>query len=297
MKKCIASILAGLMIMSTLLAQTDSLSVGKLKYESAKEKIESDALASYSNSLTTAMAPLKQKGDLDTFLTIQKELERINADKTIDSTNSSSGLIHLNATKCVTDRNQKLQNLIKQYVAYLEGLIKQAMLTNKIEDAKEIKTELDKAKFLLADLESKLPNVEQPKKAEPPTASAPIKLPKVRISSRAKEYEKHHYLVVKEIMSWEKAKAACEKAGGHLVTFSTKEENDFVKSLGGGDYWIGLTKLSGKWEWVDGSEVSYTDWGKSDIPAPYVRFGFGTGVWRWGTDMKKNAGYICEWDY
>ncbi|MDD4869849.1 MAG: C-type lectin domain-containing protein [Kiritimatiellae bacterium] len=162
MKKCIVSILAGLITISTLLAQTDSLSVGKLKYESAKARIESDALAAYSNSLVAAMVPLKQKGDLDTFLIVRKELERISVEKTIGSTNSTAGIINLNATRCDVEKSQKVQALTKQYVAYLEGLIKQAMLANKIDDAKGIKAELDRVKFEQADSESKVVKVAEP---------------------------------------------------------------------------------------------------------------------------------------
>lgn len=171
MKKHIVSVLAGLLIVSSLVAQVDSLSVSKTKYESARTKIESDAMASYSNSLVAVMATLKQKGDLDTFLAVQKELERLGIKKTLGNTNSTVSVINLNAAKYTSDVNQKLQNLIKQYIVYLEGLIKQAMVTNKIDEAKEIKIEIDRVKFEHADLESKLPKVEQ-SKAEAKQAEA-----------------------------------------------------------------------------------------------------------------------------
>lgn len=144
-------------------AQTNSFESLKARYESAKSKIESEAFDAYSNSLVAAMAPLKQKGDLDTFLMIQNELKRLSVERMITSSNVQPEVVSVISKKIDTDENQKIATLTKQYVQYLEGLIKQLMSADKIEDAKEVKAELEKVKFLLADLESKLPKVEQSK--------------------------------------------------------------------------------------------------------------------------------------
>ena len=60
-----------------------------------------------------------------------------------------------------------------------------------------------------------------------------------------------------EHLSWTEAKQACEEMGGHLVTITSQEENDFVQSLhrgGSVQAWIGMSELDeiGNWKWVTG---------------------------------------------
>jgi hypothetical protein len=274
MKKCIVSILAGLMTVSALLAQTDSLSTGKLKYEAAKARIESDALASYSNSLVAAMASLKQKGDLDTFLIVRKELERISVEKTIGSTNNPAAIINFNTAKFDAEKSQKVQALTKQYVAYLEGLIKQAMLANKIDDAKRIKAELDRVKFEQADSESKSTNVtnmavqvEQKEEAVSSEVADTNSKTNVRVASfpvGTREYNGHHYFMIKQQKTWTAAKEYCESLSGHLVTFSDFNERKFCESLlpGYGQFWVGVVRKDNKWKWFDGKSVLTSMWAK-----------------------------------
>ena len=162
MKRYVVSMLAGLVFVGSLVAQSDILGIGRSKYEAAKSKIDADTLVSYSNALAAAMAPLKQKGDLETFLAIQKELERVSAERTIGSTNSPVGIIVSSAVKFGNEQALKTQVLVKQYMTHLEGLMKTAMQADKINDAKEIKGEIDRVKFELADLDSKTVKVVAP---------------------------------------------------------------------------------------------------------------------------------------
>ena len=62
-----------------------------------------------------------------------------------------------------------------------------------------------------------------------------------RLKSRATDFRGHHYLFVPQCLTWEGAKAACEKLGGHLLTITSAEENDFISSLFpyGSWFWIG----------------------------------------------------------
>ena len=75
--------------------------------------------------------------------------------------------------------------------------------------------------------------------------------------------------------TWEEAQANAEDLGGNLVSISSDEETQFLVdsfkdiNLAGTNnlpidediYWIGLTKESGAWEWSDGSELNYQQWG------------------------------------
>lgn len=77
------------------------------------------------------------------------------------------------------------------------------------------------------------------------------------------EFNGHEYTLVTISKPWIEAKADCESQGGHLVTITSQEENDFVVSLLGSEtVWIGLTdeQNEGVWQWVTGETVTYTNW-------------------------------------
>ena len=65
--------------------------------------------------------------------------------------------------------------------------------------------------------------------------------------------------------TWHEADDMSDNAGGHLVTISSEEENDFVISLMqqiGSNGWIGFTDeaTEGDWVWTTGEDVVYTNW-------------------------------------
>lgn len=69
------------------------------------------------------------------------------------------------------------------------------------------------------------------------------------------QYE-HTYHIVAADLSWEEAKAACEKDGGHLATITSQEEYDKISKLATSS---GLTYL-----WIGGNVSSDTEaWGDS----------------------------------
>ncbi len=77
-------------------------------------------------------------------------------------------------------------------------------------------------------------------------------------------YGGHEYRLLDKSMTWEDAKAECEKLGGHLVTITSSEEQAFVEALiEQGDksqYWIGGYYESGAYQWVTGEVFDYTNW-------------------------------------
>ena len=142
--------------------------------------------------------------------------------------------------------------------------------------------------------------------------------------SAAIVYEGHSYAVCDESMSWDDAKAACEKRGGHLVCINDEKEQQFIQTIviGGKKsyYWIGLSdeKKEGVFEWINGESLTYTNWSEDQpdnwndsedsVMLPnrdmqYTDWANAFGTWN---DMNSKGdkdhsleqmGFLCEWDY
>ncbi len=79
------------------------------------------------------------------------------------------------------------------------------------------------------------------------------------------------YLFVHRPMTWNEADQYARSLGGHLVTISDSEENQFVDKLAAtcgrvGPFWIGLSDQSGggDFRWVTGEPLAFTSW--SPVP-------------------------------
>ena len=120
------------------------------------------------------------------------------------------------------------------------------------------------------------------------------------------EYNKHQYQLCTTEKNWPDAKAECEDRGGHLVTITSKGENDFIKNLAGSNkVWIGLTDKAneGTWEWVIAEDVVYTNW----YPGEPNNYGSGEDYVEMYIDGRWNDNgppqfpsttlyYVCEWE-
>uniref|UniRef100_A0A1L8D6H8 BATXCTL8 n=1 Tax=Bothrops atrox TaxID=8725 RepID=A0A1L8D6H8_BOTAT len=82
-------------------------------------------------------------------------------------------------------------------------------------------------------------------------------------------YEGHCYRFFKKWMDWDDAEEFCtqQQTGGHLVSFQSREEANFVRSLTSpilkaDVVWIGLGDVWNKcrFEWTDGMEFDYADY-------------------------------------
>jgi uncharacterized caspase-like protein len=93
-------------------------------------------------------------------------------------------------------------------------------------------------------------------------------------------FNQHLYVAVLKEAAWQAAKELSERAGGHLVTITSKKEQDFVIDLFLADErftfmepdtflngpWIGLFQAKGArepkggWQWVTGEPVTFTNW-------------------------------------
>jgi len=151
-------VLLAIVLPDTINAQEDKLLALQTEYQSARQKIEAAAVAEYSNSLSVAGAQLKQKGDLDNYLVLKTEQERLVVEKTVDAgTTNPNSLVASSAKKVIEARNGKIAVLLKQYIGQLDTILKQLMVADKIEDAKAVKAEKDKCNAELAVLASESP--------------------------------------------------------------------------------------------------------------------------------------------
>ena len=79
------------------------------------------------------------------------------------------------------------------------------------------------------------------------------------------QFGSHCYKFIKEHLTWNNAKARCEKEGSNLASVHSLEENQFLSGLAvsshsfvmlGGNDWA----KEGTWVWVDGSVWDYAKW-------------------------------------
>ena len=115
------------------------------------------------------------------------------------------------------------------------------------------------------------------------------------------EFNGHKYKLIVEEMSWPEAKTYCESLGGHLVTITSEEENNFVNSLINKSTMIGLSDADeeGNWKWVTGEALTYTNWAKNEpnnqSNEDYVLMQV-KGTWNDGHLDREKWPFVCEWD-
>ncbi|XP_033115546.1 C-type mannose receptor 2-like [Anneissia japonica] len=105
------------------------------------------------------------------------------------------------------------------------------------------------------------------------------------------------------------AEGLCAKEGGTLVTITSQEEQDFISvraDILRAEMWIGLhdTATKGKFEWIDGSSLSFTNWAPGEpneagsgedcvsLVSRYSR----VGMWN-DLSCDRHQPYICKRPY
>ena len=114
----------------------------------------------------------------------------------------------------------------------------------------------------------------------------------------------HEYELITNYLTWAEAKEDCEVRGGHLVTISNFEENEFVSSFAAerNTIWIGFTEEAneGSWQWITGEKITYINWAPREpnnyggIDEDYAEMG-GSGRWFDNVNSDPNP-YVCEWE-
>lgn len=324
------------------------------KYEKAQASIDAEltkqkaeALSAYGTTLDTYLAYAKRQGKLDAFLSLKKEKDRFLAKRTVpaeeerkDEYTIRIGLQYdLRIAKAIAGRNTRTEHLIRQYIVRLDALIKELMLADNIAGAKLVKAEKMKMDFVLADVQSRMPQstvtnavssasrvkIPESQPAVPPkngyffnTGGRMNVLEKRRLEEHkakypvpknATEYKGHHYFAVTDKATWDEARRACAKMGGHLVTIKDVDEYVVVRNLGIEWPSIGMfdedERESRKWAWVDGTKGCFsTDISRWKPPnSGPCRYGYinsrgsMNGALGVRSDSAKPYPYICEWDY
>ena len=123
------------------------------------------------------------------------------------------------------------------------------------------------------------------------------------VDSDIVEFNGHYYKYFSITMKWHDAKAYCESLGGHLVTITSIDENDFVKSICPTLIILGLTDevTEGDWQWVTGEQYDFSNF---DPGEPNNQFNedyayiSNTSHGRWGDGHCERElwAFVCEWD-
>ncbi|KAK0143110.1 C-type lectin domain family 4 member M [Merluccius polli] len=97
--------------------------------------------------------------------------------------------------------------------------------------------------------------------------------------------------------NWTASRDYCLQRDADLVVINSKEEQEFVKVLGG-IYWIGLSKRDpeGTWKWVDGTNMTSSSWGPGEPNDYYGAEDCGaTQLGRWSDERCDRLNYwMCE---
>ena len=119
----------------------------------------------------------------------------------------------------------------------------------------------------------------------------------------------HVYEYYNKKMTWNQAYKFCEKKGGHLVTVTSQEENDFIvglANLSSGNVWTGgKTFDSSKTGiWITGEPFEYTNWmnstgseTKDSIAMRFSYSAFSSSTPKWAAYASNTQAYfICEYE-
>ena len=69
-------------------------------------------------------------------------------------------------------------------------------------------------------------------------------------------------------MSWFDCNAACTDAGWTMLCIQNAQQNNFIWGKTGVETWLGYSdkEIEGTWEWVNGCQSNYTNWGEGHQP-------------------------------
>jgi hypothetical protein len=120
------------------------------------------------------------------------------------------------------------------------------------------------------------------------------------------EYQNHWYQRINYARTWHDAQNFCASTGGHLVTISSVEENQFVYDLSSGG-WLGGTdeNSEGSWEWLTGEPWSYSNWNSGEpnncgdpgcTPEHYLTYSGTPDDYLWNDVADGVLPFTCEWE-
>lgn len=120
------------------------------------------------------------------------------------------------------------------------------------------------------------------------------------------EFNGNYYKAYDEFeYTWQNAKAYCESQGGHLVTITSAQENEFIMQLAvKKSYHLGAcdNETEGEWKWITGEKWNYTNWDQAEPNnqrnQDYLHiYGFeDSDAGFWDDAHGGELPFICEWE-
>ena len=112
------------------------------------------------------------------------------------------------------------------------------------------------------------------------------------------------YQFVSTFRTWNNAAAFCiSLQGGHLVSIHDDNTNNYLGSILAQSWpsWIGLQRVGDKFEWIDGTPLNFTAWGKGQPDGSgngvYINYNVVGTDGQWDDLHKSVQGpSICETD-
>ena len=271
------------------------------KLRAQADEIKVQHRKQYVAKIKQGMTELKDRGELEPYLSVKGELDRVRAGSAISEDTGTEFPAFVRSAReeyavgesriRVAEIRERFK-LTQIYVKRLKTLIREYMVAEKIDAAKAVNAELKRAKFLAAELAIVVAEEEKPSES-----NQDMPYPDDAVSHRG-----HHYKLYKESISWVDAKKRCEALDGHLVCIGDFSENDFVKRLVQrvNDVHIGATDEAdeARWQWVNGQRWRYDKWGRGtpngDRTQNFARQ-LKDGTWDDIDAGYKAAGFVCEW--
>ncbi len=137
-------------------------------------------------------------------------------------------------------------------------------------------------------------------------------------SCGAYTYGGHLYMVFEKNLTWNEAEAYCESLGGHLITITSEEEQNFItevlKQCTNSYYWTGGFLNGSSWEWVTGEPFVYENWATGEpnnsggVETKIHLYTKSTHRGKWNDTKNDNSSgndpewtavhfsILCEWD-
>jgi AraC family transcriptional regulator, arabinose operon regulatory protein len=117
-----------------------------------------------------------------------------------------------------------------------------------------------------------------------------------KLKSLAEIFKDHLILRIPKIVSWQEAKAFCEKLEGNLIVIPGNEKNRFIQELSRSeDFWIGLFYNSENPTWVTGEELRFNDFiSKPKNKAPVL---CGFNGWSTPISILPKFPFFIEWKH
>ncbi|MEZ6092507.1 MAG: lectin-like protein, partial [Pirellulaceae bacterium] len=83
-----------------------------------------------------------------------------------------------------------------------------------------------------------------------------------QVRTRTGVFESRRYTLHDASLTWTEAQAVAIDSGGHLASIGTAQEQAFLTTTFGTDYWIGLNDIDteGMFAWTDGTPLNYENW-------------------------------------